>query len=107
MSTDGTTLVCDLEVTNCAGIHTRVALLIFKKLESYKNCSASLTRKSSGYTADCRSVLNLLSLGAAQGEVLTLSVLGENAESLQKELTTLFENKFYEDDKEIKEENGM
>jgi len=100
MSADSATLVCDLEVTNQAGIHTRVALMIFKKMESYKS-SASLTRKSSGYTADCRSVLDLLALGAAQGEILTLSVLGEDAESLQKEIMTLFENKFYEDDKEI------
>lgn len=97
MSAADATLVCDIEVTNRAGVHTRVALMIFKTIEP-TGCSASLTRKTTGHTADCRSVLELLSLGAAQGDAVTLSVTGPEAESLQKELLALFENNFYEDE---------
>jgi phosphotransferase system HPr (HPr) family protein len=61
MSTSETTLVCDIEVTNRAGVHTRVALMIFKKMEGFSS-SASLTNKNTGQTGNCRSVLDLLSL---------------------------------------------
>ena len=101
MSAPETTLVCDIEVTNRAGLHTRVSLMIFKKVEEF-DCIASLTNKKTGHTAGCRSVLELLSLGAALGDVVTLSVTGAKADILQKELLTLFENKFYEDEEETK-----
>ena len=99
MSPSETTLVCDIEVTNRAGVHTRVALLIFKTMEGF-SCSASLTNKSTGHTADCRSVLDLLSLGAAYGDKVALSVTGPDAETLQAKLLTLFESNFYEDEAE-------
>ena len=99
MSTFETTLVCDIEVTNRAGMHTRVALMIFKAIEK-SSCSVSLTHKGTGMTADCRSVLELLALGAACGDAVTLSVTGADAETLQKDLLTLFENNFYEDEQE-------
>ena len=101
MCTSDTTLVCDIEVTNRAGVHTRVALMIFKKMEGFSS-SASLTNKNTGHTADCRSVLDLLSLGAARGDAVTLSVCGPDAETLQQELLELFEHNFYEDEEETK-----
>ncbi len=97
MSASETTLVCDIEVTNRAGMHTRVALMIFKKMEGF-TCSASITNKKTAHTADCRSVLEMLSLGAAQGDTVTLSVTGPDAEAFQKEILTLFEHNFYEDE---------
>ena len=99
MSASETTLVCDIEVTNRAGVHTRVALMIFKKMESF-SASASITNKKTGQTADCRSVLELLSLGAACGDTVALSVTGSDAEILQNEMLTLFEHNFYEDEAE-------
>ena len=99
MSASETTLVCDIEVTNRAGIHTRVSLMIFKKMEGFSS-SASITNKNTGHTADCRSVLDLLSLGAACGDIVVLSVTGPDADMLQQELLTLFERNFYEDDAE-------
>jgi len=101
MCASETTLVCDIEVTNRVGVHTRVALMIFKKMEGF-SASASLTNKNTGHTADCRSVLDLLSLGAACGDTVVLSVNGPDAETLQQELLTLFERNFYEDEEETK-----
>ena len=91
------TRTCDLEVTNRAGLHTRVALMIFKKMQEFSG-SATLRKKGTGVTADCRRMIDILALGAAQGDFVTLTVIGQDAESLQKELITLFENKFYEDE---------
>lgn len=105
MSAADATLVCDIEVTNRAGIHTRVALMIFKTIERFQNSSVSLTRKETGQTADCHSVLELLSLGAACGDAVTLSVNGPEAETLQRELLALFENNFFEDEEEKEEES--
>ena len=99
MSASDTTLVCDIEVTNRAGVHTRVALMIFKKMEGF-SASASITNKKTGQTADCRSVLELLSLGAACGDTIALAVTGPDAETLQNEIMTLFERNFYEDEAE-------
>jgi len=103
MSAPETTLVCDIEITNRAGVHTRVALMIFKKVEEF-DCIVSLTNKTTGHTGSCRSVLEMLSLGATLGDVVTLSITGVKADVLQKELLTLFENKFYEDEEETKSE---
>ena len=97
MCASETTLVCDIEVTNRAGVHTRVALMIFKKMEGFSS-AASLTNKTTGHTADCRSVLDLLAMGAACGDTLALSVSGSDAETLQQELLVLFEQNFYEDE---------
>jgi len=97
MSPSDTTLVCDIEVTNRAGIHTRVALMIIKTMEKF-SCFASITHKSTGHTADCHSMLDLLSLGAACGDTVVLSVTGQDAETLQAELMSLFERNFDEDD---------
>jgi phosphotransferase system HPr (HPr) family protein len=99
MCASETTLVCDIEVTNRAGIHTRVALLIFKKMQDYCS-SASLTHKQTGHTADCRSVLELLSLGAACGDSVVLAVNGSDSDALQSALLNLFEHRFYEDGNE-------
>ena len=101
MCASETTLACDIEVTNHAGIHTRVALMIFKAAESFSGY-ATLTNKNTGRTADCRSVLELLSLGAACGDTVALSVNGPDAEMFQQKLLTLFEHNFYEEEDETK-----
>ncbi|MDR1959951.1 MAG: HPr family phosphocarrier protein [Planctomycetaceae bacterium] len=89
------TLTRELEVLNNAGLHTRVALLLFKTMERFQS-EANLSKE--GRIASCRSVLDLLSLGAAKGEKVLLTIQGEDAEQVLQEMVTLFENRFYEDD---------
>jgi phosphotransferase system HPr (HPr) family protein len=48
--------------------------------------------------ADCRSVLDLLSLGACNGTTLHLEVTGDDAAEVVRILTALFEARFNEDD---------
>lgn len=91
----GMTLTCELEVLNRAGIHTRVALMIFKTMEKF--CSeAKLTKE--GRSANCRSVLEMLSLGAGNGEKVLLTIQGDDAAEVQQAITHLFEMRFFEDE---------
>jgi phosphotransferase system HPr-like phosphotransfer protein len=48
--------------------------------------------------ADCRSVLDLLSLGASNGTTLQLEVVGEDAADVVNMMTALFEARFNEDE---------
>ena len=48
--------------------------------------------------ADCRSVLDLLSLGACNGAVLRLEVAGDDAAEVVNVITAMFETRFNEDE---------
>ena len=48
--------------------------------------------------ADCRSVLDLLSLGAGMGTTLKLEVSGSDAEEAMNAIVALFEMRFNEDE---------
>jgi phosphocarrier protein NPr/phosphocarrier protein len=49
------------------------------------------------YAADCRSVLDLLALGAFQGDRLELLVSGVDADDAADAITALFDSGFYEE----------
>jgi phosphotransferase system HPr (HPr) family protein len=85
----------ELIVKNKAGFHLRVASMICKTAMKYE---AKIALSRGAYVADCRSILDLLSLGAPCGERLTLTVDGEDAEDALREIELLFERKFYEDE---------
>ena len=89
------TLSCELEVQNRAGLHTRVALMIFKTMEKFQS-EAKFTNE--GRTASCRSVLEMLSLGVGKGEKVILTIKGDDAVDVQKEITRLFNERFFEDE---------
>ncbi len=80
-------------VLNRTGIHLRAARMICELLQPF-HATAKLLKK--GIEADCRSILQLLSLGAGFGEVLTLSVEGEDAQFARDALVRLFIDQFYE-----------
>ncbi len=88
-------LVTNLMVLNRAGIHLRAAQTICTFMKPF-HAKAKLFKK--GLEADCTSILELLSLGAEFGEILTLSVEGEDADDAHQEIVKLFVNLFYEDD---------
>jgi len=51
--------------------------------------------------ADCRSVLDLLSLGAANGTTVYLEATGEDATEAVNVITALFEARFNEDEESL------
>ena len=66
-----------------------------------KEFSSEVRLRNGNAVADCRSVLDLLSLGAANGTTVHLEVVGEDAAETVKAVATLFEARFYEDDESL------
>ena len=89
------TLTKELTVQNRSGIHARVSTMIAQRCKEF----VSVVRLRKGSTvADCRSVLDLLSLGASQGTVLQLEVSGNDAKEVVGVMTAMFDARFNEDD---------
>jgi phosphotransferase system HPr (HPr) family protein len=78
-------------VLNPEGLHARPADLIVRTANRF----AATTRiAKAGETVDCKSILSLLTLGAAQGTELVLSASGPDAEQALEALCQLFESGF-------------
>ena len=91
----GTALKKELVVQNRSGIHARVSTMIAQRCKDF----ASDVRLRNGRTvADCRSVLDLLSLGASSGTVLQLEVMGDDAAEVVEVITAMFAARFNEDE---------
>ena len=90
-----TTCTKDLVVKNRSGLHARVSTMIAQRCKGF--VSDVRLRKGSA-VADCRSVLDLLSLGAANGTTVRLEVTGEDAKEVVDVVTAMFEARFNEDD---------
>ncbi len=84
-----------LTVQNKAGFHLRVASMICQLSTAYED-DISLANGSD--TADCKSMLDLLSMMAPTGTVLTLTVTGPNSAEIADRFTELFNMKFCEDE---------
>lgn len=93
-------LTRELLVSNRCGVHLRVGSLISKTANRFSPDTEITLRKGS-YIADCRSVLDLLSLGAFQGDTVILEVSGNDAEEAQAAVTELFNARFHEDEGDV------
>ena len=90
-----TTLTKELVVQNRSGIHARVSTMIAQRCKEF---TSVVCLRKGNVVADCRSVLDLLSLGAANGTILHLEATGEDAEEAANFIAALFESRFNEDD---------
>lgn len=76
-------------IASSHGLHARPAKLF---AEAAKNSGAAVTiAKGDGSPVNAASILGVISLGANTGDVVTLSVEGENAEGVLDELSTMLE----------------
>ena len=83
-----------LTLLNAMGLHARAAATFVKAL---KDLEVEVTVSWEGQTANGRSVLDLLTLGAPQGSVLELRIQGVDAEEALSTLTRLVANCFDEE----------
>ena len=90
-----TTRTKEIVVQNRSGIHARVSTMIAQRCKEF----VSDVRLRNGRTvADCRSVLDLLSLGASNGTTVYLEAVGEDAAEAVDVIVAMFEARFNEDD---------
>lgn len=87
-------LTKELTVLNEAGIHTRVSTLLSKEAKRF---SSTVRFYKGSASADARSVIEMLSLGAAQGETIRVEVEGDDAQDAMEALIALFGARFNED----------
>ena len=80
-------------VANPEGVHARVAMLLAQTVRQFQ---AKVTFVKDRYRVEGTDVLQLLSLGAAEGEQLQLEAEGPEAEAALAALVQLFANKFDE-----------
>ena len=84
-------------VTNRAGLHARAALAVVNLVRRYH---AKVELIKDRRRVDSVDMLQMLSLGAAQGEELTVEATGEEAEAAVQALAQLFADKFNEEDQQ-------
>jgi phosphotransferase system HPr (HPr) family protein len=86
-------IIVKVKIINRLGLHLRAAAQIVKTAAKFK---CRILIKSHNYHADCKSILNLITLAASYGSELTLIFEGEDAGEAQMALQNLFLSKFGE-----------
>lgn len=83
-----------LEIQNKLGLHARAAALFVQTVNKY---SSQVSVSNDGLTADGRSIMGMLTLGATQGSKIQVEVIGEDAERALRAIEKLLDNRFNED----------
>src|SRR5919107_1201937 len=88
-------LARDLAIINRKGLHARASAKFVQTVERYES-DVTVTR--CGETVGGRSIMGLLTLGAAQGTTITVTAAGADAEACLKGIADLLANRFGEDE---------
>ncbi len=84
-----------LPIINRRGLHARASAKFVQTVERF---DAVVTVTRSGETVGGRSIMGLLTLGAAQGTSIAVVTSGNEAEACLTAITELLANKFGEDE---------
>ena len=88
-------LVRELLIVNRKGLHARASAKFVQIVERFR---AVVTVTRCGETVGGRSIMGLLTLGAAKGTVITVTALGDDAEASLAAIAALVESRFGEDE---------
>ena len=83
-----------VEVTNKRGLHARASA---KFVTLASSLSASVEVEKDGSTVCGTSIMGLMMLGAAKGDSIVISAIGDGAEAAVDALTALVEARFHEE----------
>jgi phosphocarrier protein HPr len=84
-------------VPNKQGMHARPAEMFVRRAQQFQS-KIEIVRD--GYRIEAKSIMNLLTLGAAQGTELTLEAEGSDAQEALDALAEVVEKDFLEEDAE-------
>lgn len=85
--------VCQVQVKNKLGIHTRPATTIVKLLQ---NCKSEVLFTYKQETINAKSILSILMLAARKNSKITITVDGEDSTEILAKLVKAFEERFGE-----------
>jgi phosphocarrier protein HPr len=88
-------LMRELPIINKRGLHARASAKFVQMVERYRS-EVTVTR--SGETVGGRSIMGLLTLGAAKGTTIAVTALGEDAEACLDGIAGLLADRFGEDE---------
>ena len=83
-----------IKVSNRAGIHARPSAII---VQATKNIKSNVFIEKDTYRINAKSIMGIITLGAAYGTELKLIAEGEDEIAAIEILTKLFESKFEEE----------
>ena len=81
-------------ITNRAGIHARPASVIVEKTKDFKS---SIYFEHESQKINAKSILGIITLGAAYGSTIKISANGEDEQAAVDTIARLFETKFEEE----------
>jgi phosphocarrier protein HPr len=84
----------ELPIVNKKGLHARASAKFVQTVERF---DADVTVTRCGETVGGRSIMGLLTLGAAQGTTITVAAQGDDAEACLAAIADLLANRFGED----------
>ena len=84
-------------VPNKQGMHARPAEMFVRRAQQFQS-KIEIVRD--GYRIEAKSIMNLLTLGAAQGTELTLEAEGSDAQEAVAALAEVIEKDFLDEDTE-------
>lgn len=84
-----------VKVVNRLGLHARAAAQLVRLAGTFKS-SIMLLRPDRNVSANAKSILSVLTLAAAVGTELKITVEGEDEEAALSEISALFANRFGE-----------
>ncbi|MFQ5849433.1 MAG: HPr family phosphocarrier protein [Candidatus Binatia bacterium] len=82
-----------LEIKNRLGLHARAAALLVQTVNRF---SAEVRISKDGQVVDGRSIISVLTLGAAKGSRIRVEARGKDAEEAVRAIEKLIEKKFHE-----------
>jgi len=82
-----------LEIKNRLGLHARAAALLVQTVSRF---SSEVKISKDGQVVDGRSIIGLLTLGAAKGSRVRVEAKGNDAQESFKAIEELFEKRFDE-----------
>jgi phosphocarrier protein len=84
----------EVTIKNRAGIHARPAALIVQVANEY---TAEIFMDKNGNRINAKSIMGIITLGAAYNTTLTIVAEGEDEEAAVAAIVRLFENRFEEE----------
>ena len=88
-------LARELAIVNRKGLHARASAKFVQTVDRF---SSDVTVTRCGETVGGRSIMGILTLGAAQGTTITVTATGEDAQACLDALAGLIANRFGEDE---------
>lgn len=83
----------ELTIENKVGLHARPATVFVKAAQAHQS---DITVSYDGKTVNAKSLLSVLTLGAAEGAVITVTAKGSDEAEALTALTALVDNNFGE-----------